>query len=75
MKQYEVAVIVDENGEVIGALKCKMVDEKEYANIMSENARTLAKEKLEKKNLYKTIGFLQEEINDLKHEIKVLKGE
>lgn len=57
------------------ALVCKMVDDKEYADIMSENARTLAKEKLEKQNLYKTISFLQEEINDLKHEIKVLKGE
>lgn len=57
------------------ALVCKMVDDKEYADIMSENARTLAKEKYEKKLLQDSIISLQQQINDLKHEIKVLKGE
>lgn len=57
------------------ALVCKMVDGKEYAEIMSENAKTLAKERYEKKLLQDSIISLQQQINDLKHEIKVLKGE
>ena len=75
MKKYEVAVLYDTQGKVIGALKVKMVDDNEFKQLQQSTEETLEKEKLEKQILYKQIGFLQEEINALKHEIKVLKGE
>lgn len=69
MKQFEVAV---GNGVV---LKCRMVNEEQYKQLLAENDKKLEQERLEKAELVRRLNFLREELDNLKKEIKVLKGE
>ena len=70
MKKYEVAI--NKKGQ---ASKCKLVDEQEYKRLLAESDRVDQQEQEEKLNLQGTIAKLFQEIDKLKHEIKVLKGE
>ena len=73
--KYEVAVLYDTNGNIVSALKCKVVDENEYNQLIEKTKRYLDSKNSEKKKLEKRIDELKEEINELKKDIKVLKGE
>lgn len=75
MKKYEVAIIYNRKGDVIGCLKCKMVDENEYKDLVSKTQKTLESQELEKINTLKYVEELSKSVNDLKKEIKHLKGE
>lgn len=75
MKKYEVAILVDKKGNTIGALKCKMCDEKEYKDLVSKTQKTLESQELERINTLKYVEELSKSVNDLKKEIKHLKGE
>lgn len=69
MKKYEVAV---GNGIV---LKCKMVSDEEYADLLEKNNEKVDLELLEREKLLLAIKKLEEEVINLKHEVSVLKGE
>ena len=69
MKQFEVAV---GNGVV---LKCRMVNEEQYKQLLADNDKKLEQERLEKAELKRELNDLKDLIEDLKKEIKVLKGE
>lgn len=70
LKKYEVAI--SENGI---CYKCKMVSEEEYNQLKQESVKALAKEKAEKQEIKSFLSTLANKINELEHEIKVLKGE
>lgn len=57
------------------ALVCKMVDDKEYAQLMSENAKALDLKDKQESELKKQLDETNKAIAELKREIKVLKGE
>ena len=69
MKQLEVAI---GNGFV---LKCRMVNEEQYKQLLADNDKKLEKERLEKAELKRELNDLKDLIEGLKKEIKVLKGE
>lgn len=69
MKQLEVAI---GNGFV---LKCRMVNEEQYKQLLADNDKKLEKERLEKAELKRELNDLKDLIEELKKEIKVLKGE
>lgn len=75
MKKYEVAIIVDVNGNPIGSLKCKLVDEKQYHELKEKHQNYLQLEEHKKVVLLESIEKLEKQIEELKEEIKVLKGE
>ena len=75
MKKYEVAIILDTNGKVVGALKCKMVDEKEYKELINRSAETNALKEQRIKDLELALNNTDKSIQDLAKEIRVLKGE
>lgn len=75
MKKYEVAIILDTNGNVVGALKCKMVDEKEYKELINKAAETNALKEQRIKDLELALNNTDKSIQDLAKEIRVLKGE
>jgi len=69
MKQLEVAI---GNGFV---LKCRMVSDEEYKKLLADNDKKLEQERLEKADLKRELKDLRDLIEELKKEIKVLKGE
>ena len=69
MKQFEVAI---GNGFV---LKCRMVNEEQYKQLLADNDKKIEKERLEKADLKRELKDLREELENLKKEIKVHKGE
>lgn len=69
MKKYEIAV-----GNGI-ALKCKLVSEKEYNDLLKQNEKTLEQEKVKNELLTNAIEDLKKQLNNIKEEIKLLKGE
>jgi len=69
MKQLEVAI---GNGFI---LKCRMVDEEQYKQLLADNDKKLEQERLEKAELKRELNDLKDLIEELKKEIKVLKGE
>lgn len=75
MRKYEVAIIYDEQLKVVGCAKVKMVDQKEFDELLtiSFNKDKEKQEVITKLN--KSISKLEEQISDLRHEIAVLKGE
>lgn len=75
MKKFEVAVICDINGNEIGCLKCKLVDEKTYEELKSKTRDLLVKKDCSIKDNLDYIAKLFDKIEALEHEIKVLKGE
>ena len=75
MKKYEVAIILDTNGNVVGALKCKMVDEKEYKELINKAAETNALKEQRIKDLELALKNTDKSIQYLAKEIRVLKGE
>lgn len=75
MKKYEVAIILDTNGNVVGALKCKMVDEKEYKELINKAAETNALKEQRIKDLELALNNTGKSIQELAKEIRVLKGE
>ena len=75
MKKYEVAILVDKKGNTIGALKCKMCDEKEYKELISKTALVLSSKDKQIEDLTNQVGALSKSIGELLHEIRVLKGE
>ena len=75
MKKYEVAIILDTNGNVVGALKCKMVDEKEYKELINKAAETNALKEQRIKDLELALNNTDKSIQYLAKEIRVLKGE
>ena len=75
MKKFEVAVICDKNGNEIGCLKCKLVDEKDYEKLKLKTRDLLEKKDYSVKDILDSIAKLFDKIETLEHEIKVLKGE
>ena len=75
MKKFEVAIIYDEQGNELGCLKCKLVDEKDYDKLKIKTSETLAKQQLTIRQIHGALDDLEKKIADLEHEIKVLKGE
>ena len=75
MKKFEVAVIVDKNGNIIGAFKCKMCDEKEYKELMAKTQLTLDNKDMQINKLKEEIKEQNKVIDDLVGDIKLLKGE
>ena len=75
MKKYEVAIILDTNGNIVGALKCKMVDEKEYKELINKAAETNALKEQRIKDLELALNNTDKSIQELAKEIRVLKGE
>ena len=70
VKKHEVAISKD--GKIA---KCRVVDEKELQELQAESDKVFASEKVEKEKMLETIQHLEDEIDGLKQEIKVLKGE
>ena len=70
LKKYEVAI--SENGI---CYKCKMVSEEEYKRLQAESEKALSKEKADKDLLLLNIQNLFMELEKVKREIRVLKGE
>ena len=70
LKKYEVAI--SDNGI---CSKCKMVSEEEYKRLQTESEKALAKEKADKDLLLLNIQNLFMELEKVKREIRVLKGE
>ena len=75
MKKYEVSILRNEYGKVVHVSKCKLVDDKEYKELIKEYNEYVAQEEDSKQALKRDIKHLCEIIDDLKQEIKVLKGE
>lgn len=75
MKKYEVAIICDKNGEIIGCLKCKLVSESEYKELVKKTQKTLERKAKEDRELKLTLDNTDKAIQELVREIRVLKGE
>lgn len=75
MKKYEVAIICDKNGEIIGCLKCKLVSESEYKELVKKTQKTLERKAREDRELKLAIENTNKTVNELAREIRVLKGE
>lgn len=75
MKKYEVAVLYDTQGKVIGALKVKMVDDNEFKQLQQATEETLENRRLIIEEMQGDICKLNGQIHNLLNEIKVLKGE
>ena len=73
--KVEVAIIYDRYGTEIGCLKCKMVNEGEYHNLVDKTIKHLQEEHEKELALAKCIEELNAEVVKLKEEIKLLKGE
>ena len=73
--KYEVAVLYDTSGKVIGALKCKMVDEQEYKELIEKAKRNLEIKDHKLLSLKEKLDNAIKDIKELQKEIKVLKGE
>ena len=73
--KYEIAVLCDTSGKVIGALKCKMVDEKEYKELIEKAKRNLEIKDHKLLTLNQKLENALRDIKELQKEIKVLKGE
>ena len=71
----EIAVLCDYDNNVIGALKCKLVDEKDYNDYLARTKTLLQKKDNEIAELRKMIKDTNDLVKTLEHEIKVLKGE
>lgn len=70
MKKYEIAI--SENGIV---LKCKLVSEEEFKQLSKQSQLNLANEEKAKRDLKLKVANLEEQVEILKKEIKLLKGE
>lgn len=70
MKKYEIAI--SENGIV---LKCKLVSEEEFKQLSKQSQLNLANEEKAKRDLKLKVANLEEQVEILKREIKLLKGE
>lgn len=70
MKKYEIAI--SENGIV---LKCKLVSEEEFKQLSKQSQLNLANEEKAKRDLKLKVANLEEQVEILKNEIKLLKGE
>jgi len=70
MKKYEIAI--SENGIV---LKCKLVSEEEFKQLSKQSQLNLANEEKAKRDLKLKVANLEEQVELLKKEIKLLKGE
>ena len=70
MKKYEIAI--SENGIV---LKCKLVSEEEFKQLSKQSQLNLANEEKAKRDLKIKVANLEEQVEILKREIKLLKGE
>lgn len=75
MKKYEVAIILDTNGNIVGALKCKMVDEKEYKELINRSAETNSLKDRKIRELEQAISNLDKSLNNLAKDVRELKGE
>ena len=73
--KYEIAVLCDTSGKVVGALKCKMVDEHEYKELIEKAKRNLEIENHKLLTLNQKLENALRDIKTLQKEIKVLKGE
>lgn len=69
-RKYEVAI--SENGIV---LKCKLVSEEEFKQLSKQSQLNLANEEKAKRDLKLKVANLEEQVELLKKEIKLLKGE
>lgn len=70
MKKYEIAL--SEDGTIA---RCRLVSESEFAELTKSSAKIHLNRKEEKLSIFRYIESLQKQIDDLKKEIKVLKGE
>ena len=70
MKKYEIAI--SETGIV---LKCKLVSEEEFKQLSKQSQLNLANEEKAKRDLKIKVANLEEQVEILKREIKLLKGE
>ena len=70
MKKYEIAI--SESGIV---LKCKLVSEEEFKQLSKQSQLNLANEEKAKRDLKLKVANLEEQVEILKREIKLLKGE
>ena len=69
-KKYEVAI--SETGIV---LKCKLVSEEEFKQLSKQSQLNLTNEEKAKRDLKLKVANLGEQVEILKKEIKLLKGE
>lgn len=73
--KHEVAVIYNARNEIVGAYKCKMVEEDECKRLIEESKK---REELKENTIHsleKVISELDSKIKELEKEIRVLKGE
>ena len=75
VKNKQVAVICDNTGKCKYVGKVKLVDDPTYNKYVNEAKEIDESSKRKKYEIYKKIVNLETEINKLKEEIKILKGE
>lgn len=80
--QFKQVAILVENGSCVSLSLCKVVNDKEYNQLLNQVSAFKHTKELEKQEevdahncLCEKIKTLECEIEELKHEIKVLKGE
>ena len=75
IKEKSVAILYDSNGNCISVLNCTHVNSKKYDELLSQVKNYEFKKAQKEKELLSKVNYLETEIETLKHEIKVLKGE
>lgn len=71
----EVALILNDKEEPIGCFKCALVSEKEYKDLCKKTYKLYESKDLEISNMKQEIVLLNNHIDRLEKEIRVLKGE
>lgn len=75
MKKLEVAIIYDKNGKEIFVAKCKLVSESEYQELCRKSLLNIQAKDNQINGLKQELVDLHKNIQELKDEVKFLKGE
>ena len=75
LKNKQVVVISDSNGKCKYLGKIRVVNEHELNNLRCQSERIDTESKEKKQQIYNDIQVLKQEIENLKHQIRILKGE
>ena len=71
----KVAYKLNSNGKCVKVFEVKVVSEEDYNKLLNSEFECEQEELKEKNELYQALHDLTDEVNDLKKEIRVLKGE
>ena len=75
LKNKQVVVINDSNGKCKYLGKIRVVNENELNNLRCQSEKIDTESKQKKQQIYNDIQVLKQEIENLKHQIRILKGE